>query len=165
MSRYGLLAYAGSLDQIGPITRDIEDAALLLNVISGHDPRDSSSVRQEQTDYTAFLQEDLSGMRIALPKEYYELDYNPEVKESVLAAVKKMEAEGAIVEEVSLPSIEYSVAIYYILATGRPVQAWPAMTGFVMATAAKAANVTEMFRIPAVRPLEKVRRILLGPMF
>ena len=81
-------------------------------------PKDSTSVQMEQADYTAFLKEDLAGMRIALPKEYYELDYNPEVKESVLAAVKKMEAEGAVVEEVSIPSIEHSVAVYYILATG-----------------------------------------------
>ena len=81
----------------------MEDAALLLNVITGHDPKDSTSVQMEQADYTAFLKEDLAGMRIALPKEYYELDYNPEVKENVLAAVKKMEAEGAVVEEVSIP--------------------------------------------------------------
>lgn len=165
VSRYGLLAYAGSLDQIGPITRDIEDAALLLNVISGHDPRDSSSVRQEQTDYTAFLQEDLSGMRIALPKEYYELDYNPEVKESVLAAVKKMEAEGAIVEEVSLPSIEYSVAVYYILATGEASSSLARYDGVRYGYRSKeAANVTEMFKNTRSEAFgeEVKRRILFG---
>ncbi|MFI5358809.1 MAG: Asp-tRNA(Asn)/Glu-tRNA(Gln) amidotransferase subunit GatA [Halanaerobiales bacterium] len=165
VSRYGLLAYANSLDQIGPITRDVEDAALLLNVITGHDPKDSTSVQMEQADYTAFLKEDLAGMRIALPKEYYELDYNPEVKESVLAAVKKMEAEGAVVEEVSIPSIEHSVAVYYILATGEASSNLACYDGVRFGYRSKTAgNVAEMFRNTRSEAFgeEVKRRILFG---
>lgn len=165
VSRYGLLAYANSLDQIGPITRDVEDAALLLNVITGHDPKDSTSVQMEQADYTAFLKEDLAGMRIALPKEYYELDYNPEVKESVLAAVKKMEAEGAVVEEVSIPSIEHSVAVYYILATGEASSNLACYDGVRFGYRSKTAgNVAEMFRNTRSEAFgeEVKKRILFG---
>ena len=165
VARYGLLAYANSLDQIGPITRDVEDAALLLNVITGHDPKDSTSVQMEQADYTAFLKEDLAGMRIALPKEYYELDYNPEVKESVLAAVKKMEAEGAVVEEVSIPSIEHSVAVYYILATGEASSNLACYDGVRFGYRSKTAgNVAEMFRNTRSEAFgeEVKRRILFG---
>lgn len=165
VSRYGLLAYANSLDQIGPITRDVEDAALLLNVITGHDPKDSTSVQMELADYTAFLKEDLAGMRIALPKEYYELDYNPEVKESVLAAVKKMEAEGAVVEEVSIPSIEHSVAVYYILATGEASSNLACYDGVRFGYRSKTAgNVAEMFRNTRSEAFgeEVKRRILFG---
>lgn len=116
VSRYGLVAYASSLDQIGPITKDVEDSALLMNVIAGHDPKDSTSVKMENVDYTTFLKEDVSEMKIALPKEYFAMDFDQEVKDSVLSAVKKLEDAGAKVEEVSIPSVEYALAAYYIIA-------------------------------------------------
>ena len=116
VSRFGLIAYASSLDQIGPITKDVEDSAILMNVIAGHDPKDSTSVKREAVDYTDFLKEDVSGMKIGIPKEYFDMEFDSEVKESVLAAVKKLEDAGAKVEEVSLPSVEYALAAYYIIA-------------------------------------------------
>lgn len=116
VSRYGLVAYASSLDQIGPITKDVEDTALLMNVISGHDPLDSTSVKMDKHDYTAFLKEDVKGMKIGLPKEYFSMDFDCEVREKVLSAVEKLEEAGAVVEEVSLPSADYALSSYYIIA-------------------------------------------------
>ncbi|MEJ6951396.1 Asp-tRNA(Asn)/Glu-tRNA(Gln) amidotransferase subunit GatA [Natronospora cellulosivora (SeqCode)] len=116
VSRYGLIAYASSLDQIGPITKDVEDSAILMNIIAGHDSKDSTSVKMEKEDYTSFLKEDVSEMKIAIPKEYFAMEFNQEVKDSVLAAVKKLEEAGATVEEVSIPSVEYALAAYYIIA-------------------------------------------------
>ncbi|ACL68994.1 Asp-tRNA(Asn)/Glu-tRNA(Gln) amidotransferase subunit GatA [Halothermothrix orenii] len=116
VSRYGLVAFASSLDQIGPITKDVTDSALLLNVISGHDPMDSTSVDREKEDYTTYLKDDVKGMKIGLPEEYFSLDFNSEVKDKVMSAVKELEKAGAIVEEVSLPNIEYALAAYYIIA-------------------------------------------------
>ncbi|HHU93319.1 MAG TPA: Asp-tRNA(Asn)/Glu-tRNA(Gln) amidotransferase subunit GatA [Halanaerobiaceae bacterium] len=165
VSRYGLMAYAGSMDQIGPITRDVEDAALLLNVISGYDPKDSTSVKREELDYTAFLQEDLAGMKVALPREYLDLVSNPEIKESVLAAFKKMEAEGAKVEEVSLPHLKYAAAVYYILATGEASSNMACYDGVRYGFRSKeAANVAEMFGNTRSEGFgeEVKRRILFG---
>ena len=159
------MAYAGSMDQIGPITRDVEDAALLLNVISGYDPKDSTSVKREELDYTAFLQEDLAGMKVALPREYLDLVSNPEIKESVLAAFKKMEAEGAKVEEVSLPHLKYAAAVYYILATGEASSNMACYDGVRYGFRSKeAANVAEMFGNTRSEGFgeEVKRRILFG---
>ncbi|MFW6237889.1 MAG: Asp-tRNA(Asn)/Glu-tRNA(Gln) amidotransferase subunit GatA [Bacillota bacterium] len=116
VSRYGLIAYASSLDQIGPITRNVEDAALLLNAISGHDPMDSTSVDRDYPDYTQFLKDDVEDIKIGLPSGYFNLDFDSEVKNSVLAAVEKLEAAGATVEEVELTEAEFALAAYYIIA-------------------------------------------------
>jgi aspartyl-tRNA(Asn)/glutamyl-tRNA(Gln) amidotransferase subunit A len=116
VSRYGLVAFASSLDQIGPITRDVRDTALLLSVISAHDPMDSTSIDINYPDYTRYLKEDVKGMKIGLPEEYFSVDFDREVKEKVLEAVKKLEDAGAIVDEVSLPNTEYALAAYYIIA-------------------------------------------------
>ncbi len=116
VSRYGLVAFASSLDQIGPITKDVTDSAIMMNVITGHDPHDSTSVNQDYPDYTDFLKEDVKGMKIGLPAEYFDIDFDNEVKESVLAAVKKLEDAGAEVEEVHLTGAEYALAAYYVIA-------------------------------------------------
>ncbi len=117
VSRYGLIAYASSLDQIGPLTKDVEDAAHLLNVITGHDPMDSTSVDKEFPDYTRFLKNDVKKMKIGIPKEYFSLDFDNQVKDSVLTAVDKLEEAGATVEEVNLNiGAEYALAAYYIIA-------------------------------------------------
>ncbi|MFW6269165.1 MAG: Asp-tRNA(Asn)/Glu-tRNA(Gln) amidotransferase subunit GatA [Bacillota bacterium] len=116
VSRYGLIAYASSLDQIGPITRNVADSALLLNIICGNDPSDSTSVDRERPDYTDFLKEDVEDMKIGIPDNYFSLDFDKEVKDKVLQAVKKLEEAGAIVEEVTLTDAEYALAAYYIIA-------------------------------------------------
>lgn len=116
VSRYGLVAFASSLDQIGPFSKDVRDTATLLNVISGHDPRDSTSINEPVPDYTAALNGNVKGLRLGLPKEYMIGGLDPEVKAAVDAAVKKLESLGATVEEISLPHTEYAAATYYIIA-------------------------------------------------
>ena len=116
VSRYGLVAFASSLDQVGPFSKDVRDNATLLNVISGYDKRDSTSVNQPVPDYTKALDGNIKGLRIGLPKEYMIGGLDPEVKSAVDAAVKKLESLGATVEEISLPHTDYAAATYYIIA-------------------------------------------------
>ncbi len=117
VSRYGLVAYASSLDQIGPITKDVTDSALLMNVISGHDARDSTSTNIPTPDFTKALRKNVKGMRIGLPKEYFIEGMDPEVEKAVREAVQTLEGLGATIRDVSLPHTSYAIAAYYILAT------------------------------------------------
>lgn len=116
VSRYGLVAFASSLDQIGPIARDVEDCALLLNCISGHDPMDSTSIETERKDYTKSLINDVKGIKIGIPKEFMGEGIQPEVKAAVENAIKLLESQGAPAIETSLPSSEYALSAYYIIA-------------------------------------------------
>ena len=116
VSRYGLVAFASSLDQIGPITKDVEDNAMLLNIIAGHDEKDSTSAKVEKKDYTKALVNDVKGLKIGIPKEYFGEGINPEVREAVMAVAKKYEEMGATVEECSISVTDYALATYYILA-------------------------------------------------
>ena len=117
VSRYGLVAFASSLDQIGPMTQDVTDCALLLNVIAGHDKRDSTSVPEPVPDYTKGLKADLKGLRLGVPKEYFVEGMQAEVAETINAAIGKLEELGASVDrEVSLPHTPYALAVYYVLA-------------------------------------------------
>lgn len=116
VSRYGLVAFASSLDQIGPITKTVADAAMLLNHLCGHDPQDSTSLNVETPDFTATLGRDIRGLRIGLPKEYYISGIHPGISSKVQAAIRQLESLGAIVEEISLPHTELGVATYYVLA-------------------------------------------------
>jgi len=116
VSRYGLVAFASSLDQIGPLTQDVTDCALLLNAISGHDERDSTSVPRPVPDYTKSLKPDLKGMKLGIPKEYYVEGMQKGVADAIQTAIKKLQELGAIVEEVSLPHTPYALAVYYIIA-------------------------------------------------
>ncbi len=117
VSRYGLVAFASSLDQIGPFTKDVRDAATVLSAISGRDLRDTSSVDQPVPDYTAALGKSIKGLKIGLPKEYMVGGLDAEVKAAVDAAVKKLTELGAEVVEISLPHTDYAVSVYYIIAT------------------------------------------------
>ncbi len=117
VSRYGLVAFASSLDQIGPITKDVTDTAILLNIIAGHDPKDSTSADIAVPDFTKALKKDVKGMKIGIPKEYFIEGMDPEVERSVRDAIKTLEGLGAKVVDVSLPHTGYAVAAYYILAT------------------------------------------------
>ena len=116
VSRYGLVAFASSLDQIGPITKDVYDSAMLLNLIAGHDPKDTTSVNRTAVDYTKALKNDVKGLKIGVPKEFFGDGINPEVKAKLQEAIEKYKELGAVVEEISLNIAEYSLATYYIIA-------------------------------------------------
>lgn len=116
VSRYGLVAYASSLDQIGPISKNVTDSAIIMNTIAGHDPLDSTSADFKVPDYTKALVNDIKGLKVGIPKEYFAEGIQPEVREAVDRAIKKMEALGAQCEEMSLPHTEYALSAYYIIA-------------------------------------------------
>ena len=116
VSRYGLVAYASSLDQIGPITKDVTDSALLLNIIAGHDEKDATSMNIDKKDYTKALVNDVKGLKIGIPKEYIGEGINEEVKKAILDVAKKYEELGATVEECSFEVGQYAIGTYYIIA-------------------------------------------------
>ena len=116
VSRYGLIAYGSSLDQIGPLTKDVTDCATVMEVIASHDKKDSTSVERKDTDFTSALVEDVKGMRIGIPRDYFGEGLDAEVKEAVLAAAKVLEEKGAIVEEFDLSLVEYAIPTYYTIA-------------------------------------------------
>ncbi|MDE0822569.1 MAG: Asp-tRNA(Asn)/Glu-tRNA(Gln) amidotransferase subunit GatA [Dehalococcoidia bacterium] len=116
VSRYGLIAFASSLDQIGPVGRSVQDCALVLNAIAGHDPRDATSVARDQQDYTATLGQDIKGMRLGVPEEYFVDGMEPGTRKAIDEALAKLEYLGAIIKPVSLPTTRYALACYYIIA-------------------------------------------------
>lgn len=117
VSRNGLVAFASSLDQIGPLTKTVEDAAIVMNAIAGHDSLDSTSVNRAYGDFTADMKLGVKGMKAALPKEYFGEGINPEVKEAVMNAAKSFEAMGVEIEEVSIPAMEYALPAYYVISS------------------------------------------------
>jgi aspartyl-tRNA(Asn)/glutamyl-tRNA(Gln) amidotransferase subunit A len=117
VSRFGLVAFASSLDQIGPLTKTVRDAALIMNAIAGHDPQDSTALNEPVPDYATRFVHDLRGVRLGLPKEYLIEGIDPQIKAAIDAAVKQMTSLGADIVEVSLPTTEYAIAVYYIVAT------------------------------------------------
>lgn len=117
VSRYGLIAYGSSLDQIGPLTKNVEDCATVMEIIASHDLKDSTSVERKDTDFTSALVEDVKGMKIGIPRDYFGEGLDSEVKEAVLAAAKVLEAKGAIVEEFDLSLVEYAIPAYYTIAS------------------------------------------------
>ena len=117
VSRFGLVAFASSLDQAGPLTKTVRDAALIMNAIAGHDVQDSTALDMPVPDYTAALGRDLRGVRLGLPKEYMIEGIDPQVKAAIDAAVKQLHSLGAEIVDVSLPHTDYAIAVYYILAT------------------------------------------------
>ena len=116
VSRYGLVAFASSLDQIGPITKDVKDSAILLNIIAGHDKKDTTSVNIEKKDYVKALKNDVKGLKIGVPKEFLAEGTQPEVKGKIEEAIQIYKELGAVVEEISLDVAKYSLATYYIIA-------------------------------------------------
>ena len=116
VSRYGLVAFASSLDQVGPLTKDVRDCALMMNVIAGHDPRDSTSIVRDVPDYTTMLTEGLQGMRIGVPREYFGHGLDPEVDRAVRDGIAMLADAGAEIVDVTLPHTEYCVAVYYLIA-------------------------------------------------
>lgn len=116
VSRYGLIAYGSSLDQIGPLAKDVTDCAALLDIISQYDKKDSTSVNRDDNDFTGALVDDVKGLKIGLPRDYFSEGLDPDIKDAVYAAAKKLEEKGAIVEEFDLGMVEYTIPTYYIIA-------------------------------------------------
>ena len=116
VSRYGLIAYGSSLDQIGPVAKDVTDCATILETIAGYDSKDSTSVKREKYDFASALVDDVKGMKIGIPKDYFGEGLDKEVKESIMNAVKVLEEKGAIVEEFDLSLVEYAIPAYYVIA-------------------------------------------------
>ncbi len=116
VSRYGLIAYGSSLDQIGPLCKDVTDCATIMEVIASHDKKDSTSVERKDTDFTSALVDDVEGMRIGIPRDYFGEGLDPQVKEAVLSAAEVLKSKGAIVEEFDLSLVEYAIPTYYTIA-------------------------------------------------
>jgi aspartyl-tRNA(Asn)/glutamyl-tRNA(Gln) amidotransferase subunit A len=164
VSRFGLVAFASSLDQIGPFTKTVEDAALLLNAISGRDPLDSTSLDEPVPDYTSLLGRDLRGIRLGMPKEYFISGIDPRVDAAVRAAVRQYESLGAEIVEVSLPHTEHAVGVYYIIATAEASANLARFDGVRYGHRAASSSLIEMYgrtRAEGFGP-EVKRRIILG---
>ena len=164
VSRYGLIAFASSLDQIGPITKDVTDCALLMTYISGHDRFDSTSVDRAPGDYRAALENNIKGMRIGIPKEYFIEGIDPEVKNIVLEAIGKLRSLGADCQEVSLPHTEYAVPVYYIIATAEASSNLARFDGVQYGLRERAKDIIDMYKKTRERGFgsEAKRRIILG---
>ncbi|MBI5442302.1 MAG: Asp-tRNA(Asn)/Glu-tRNA(Gln) amidotransferase subunit GatA [Deltaproteobacteria bacterium] len=164
VSRYGLVAFASSLDQIGPFTRDVRDAATLLSVISGHDPLDSTSVGRKVPDYAAALTGDVRNLKIGVPREYFVEGMDPEVEAAVRTAVDVLAGSGAQIREVTLPHTKYAVAVYYLIATAEASSNLARYDGVKYGLRVEGQDLLGMYRATRVQGFgpEVRRRIMLG---
>ncbi|HEL2135576.1 TPA: Asp-tRNA(Asn)/Glu-tRNA(Gln) amidotransferase subunit GatA [Streptococcus suis] len=165
VSRFGLIAFGSSLDQIGPFSQTVKENAQLLNVISGHDVKDATSTINEIADFTSKIGQDIKGMKIALPKEYMGEGIDLQVKETILKAAKHLESLGAIIEEVSLPHSKYGVAVYYIIASSEASSNLQSFDGIRYGFRAEdATNLDEIYVKTRSQGFgeEVKRRIMLG---
>ncbi len=171
VSRYGLIAFGSSLDQIGPLTKNVEDCALLSRIISGYDPKDSTSVNAPVADYPQSLGKDVRGLKIGVPKEYFSLNsreqiegLDPQVKSGMEEAIAWFKKLGAKVEEVSLPHSKYAVNVYYILATAEASSNLARFDGVQYGLRSKSENLLEMYKRTRQQGFgyEAKRRIILG---
>jgi aspartyl-tRNA(Asn)/glutamyl-tRNA(Gln) amidotransferase subunit A len=164
VSRFGLIAFASSLDQIGPITKDVEDAAILTRIISGYDPNDSTSVNQDVPDYTVSLGKDIKGLKIGIPKEYFVEGMDPEVKSGIEEAINKLKSLGAVSNPVSLPHTQYAVPVYYIIATAEASSNLARFDGVQYGYRAKSESLIDMYKKTRAEGFgeEAKRRIILG---
>ncbi|MBI4654395.1 MAG: Asp-tRNA(Asn)/Glu-tRNA(Gln) amidotransferase subunit GatA [Nitrospirae bacterium] len=164
VSRYGLVAFASSLDQIGPITKDVRDSAILLNIISGHDPLDSTSAPISVPDFESVLGKDIKGIKIGIPKEYFIEGMDKEVESSVMNAVKRLEDIGAIPVNITLPHTDYAVATYYILASSEASSNLARYDGVKYGFRAEGKDLMDMYMKTRAKGFgtEVKRRIMLG---
>jgi aspartyl-tRNA(Asn)/glutamyl-tRNA(Gln) amidotransferase subunit A len=165
VSRFGLIAFASSLDQVGPITKNVEDCAILMNIISGHDPKDSTSANIKNVpDYTATLKNGVKGLKIGMPKEYFIEGIDKQVEGAVKLAIKQLEGMGAEVIPISLPHTQYSIAVYYILATSEASSNLARFDGVKYGLRVDGKNLLEMYQNTKSQGFGKEvkRRILLG---
>ena len=165
VSRYGLVAFASSLDQIGPLTKDVTDCAIMLNAISGHAPSDSTSADLPVPDYQALLGRDIKGFKLGIPREYFISGIDPSVDNALREAIRVFERLGAVIEDISLPHTEYAVATYYIIATAEASSNLARYDGAKYGYRTKdAGNLIDMYmktRDEGFGP-EVKRRIMLG---
>ncbi|MDA8157023.1 MAG: Asp-tRNA(Asn)/Glu-tRNA(Gln) amidotransferase subunit GatA [Actinomycetota bacterium] len=164
VSRYGLVAFASSLDQIGPITKTVKDTAILMNAISGQDPLDSTSAPIPVPDFEAAAGKDIKGLKVGIPKEYFIEGMDPEVETAVREAIKKLESLGAIPVEISLPNTQYAVATYYVLATSEASSNLARYDGVKYGFRAEGKDLLDMYMQTRSRGFgpEVKRRIMLG---
>ena len=164
ISRYGLVAYGSSLDQIGPMTKDVRDAALLLQVMAGADPLDSTCLNVPVPDYSAALSGSVNGLRIGLPKEYFIAGIQPEVEEAVRAAIAQLESLGAQIVPVSLPNTDKALPVYYLVATAEASANLSRYDGVRFGHSAQADSMFDNFRQTRGQGFgpEVKRRIMLG---
>lgn len=164
ISRYGLVAFASSLDQIGPITKNVTDSAILMNILSGKDPRDSTSAPVSVPDFTSALGKDIKGLKLGIPKEYFIEGIDPEVAQAVHTAVRHLEALGAVPVEVSLPHSGYAVAAYYVLATSEASSNLARYDGVKYGFRAEGKDLLDMYMNTRAQGFgaEVKRRIMLG---
>jgi aspartyl-tRNA(Asn)/glutamyl-tRNA(Gln) amidotransferase subunit A len=164
VSRYGLVAYASSLDQIGPLTKEVRDAAILLQAIAGHDPKDSTSVNEPVPDYQERLGRAIKGLKIGVPKEFFGAGLDPEVEAAVKAALQTLTGLGADLIEVSLPHTEYAVATYYVLAVAEASSNLARYDGVKYGFRAEGKNLLDMYAQTRSQGFgtEVRRRIMLG---
>jgi aspartyl-tRNA(Asn)/glutamyl-tRNA(Gln) amidotransferase subunit A len=164
VSRYGVIAFASSMDQVGPMTKDVRDCALLLEAISGHDPADATSVKLPIPSYSKLLTGEIAGLRLGIPKEYFTAGLQPAVDEALMNAVHQLENRGAVIEEISLPHTEYAVAVYYIIATAEASSNLARYDGMRYGQRADGGDITETYMLSRAQGLgpEVKRRIMLG---
>jgi aspartyl-tRNA(Asn)/glutamyl-tRNA(Gln) amidotransferase subunit A len=164
VSRYGLVAYASSLDQIGPITKDVTDCALVLNAVSGHDPKDSTSVNSAVPDYTQALVNDVKGLKIGVPREYFVAGMDEEVRTAVMKGIEGLVKLGAVAEEVSMPHTDYAMPAYYIIAPAEASSNLARYDGVSYGYRGEGDDIVAMYKKTRSEGFgaEVKRRILLG---
>lgn len=164
VSRYGLVAYGSSLDQIGPLSKNVEDCAVILETITSHDEKDSTSVARQDTDFTSALVKDVRGIRIGIPKDYFGKGLDPEVKEAVLKAAQLLKKKGAVVEEFDLSLVEYAIPAYYTIASAEASSNLERFDGIKYGFRAEAEDLHQMYKRTRSQGFgpEVKRRIMLG---
>jgi aspartyl-tRNA(Asn)/glutamyl-tRNA(Gln) amidotransferase subunit A len=164
VSRYGLIAFASSLDQIGPVTRSVSDCAEIMNIIAGYDPMDSTSIPEPVPDYTEYLGRDIKGMRIGIPKEYFMEGIEQDVRSAVENAVRFFERSGATVVDITLPHTEYAVAVYYVVCTAEASSNLARYDGVKYGLRVDGKDLIDMYKKTRLNGFGKevVRRIILG---
>lgn len=164
VSRYGIVAFASSMDQVGPLAKDVRDSALLLEVIAGHDPADSTSMNSTVPAYSEMLAGDIKQVRIGIPKEYFASGVAVEVGDAVRKAIGELEKQGAVIEDISLPYTEYAVAVYYIVATAEASSNLARYDGMRYGYRANARDLLNTYTLSRAEGFgaEVKRRIMLG---
>ena len=164
ISRYGIIAFASSMDQVGPMTKDVRDCALMLEAIASHDPADSTSANRPVPQYSASLTGDVKGLRIGIPKEYFVSGIQPDVEQAIRTAVRQLEKNGAAIKEISLPHTDYAVAVYYIVATAEASSNLARYDGMRYGHRTRAKDLTETYMLSRAEGFgpEVKRRIMLG---
>ncbi len=164
VSRYGLIAFASSLDQIGPLTRNVTDCAIVMNAIAGFDPMDSTSIPQPIPDYTKYLGKDIKGLKIGIPKEYFIAGMDPDVRKAIEESLSVFEKQGASLIDVSLPHTEYAVATYYVICTAEASSNLARYDGVKYGLKMEGKDIIDMYKKTRLKGFGKEvkRRIILG---